>query len=409
MTKTSFTICLLLTSSAAVGLDSTERLTERNTAFALDMYRFMTESGGNVFFSPFSISTALAMTYAGARSNTAREMSEALHFPGDPGDLHPAFQDLNSQFEDIQKSGILQLSIANALWIQANYELLPEFIGINQDYYGAHLYRVDFKTEPDASRLRINAWVADQTQGKIKDLLAPGIIKCLTRLVLTNAIHFLAKWTRQFDPGDTQELDFWLTPEKKAKVAMMIQDSFFGYKEYDSHQVLEMSYQGGRLSMFVCLPKKIDGLEELEQQLSIGTYKEWTSPPPSRQIKVFFPKFRSTGEYSLKDYLKALGMQEAFTDKADFSGIEPRKELKIDAVVHKTFIDVDEVGTEAAAATAVVMEVQAALPQPEIPEFRADHPFLYFICDRQTGTILFMGRLVEPVKAGAGPGLEEER
>jgi serpin B len=396
--KTFLTLCLMLTLGVAAGTDSEDILVEGNTNFAAEMYRLMTETGGNVFFSPYSISSALAMTYAGARANTAREMSEALHFPEGQGELHSGFQSLNSRFENIRKSGTLQLTVANALWIQTGYRLLPEFTGINQDYYAAHLYRVDFIKDPNASRLRINGWVEDKTRGKIKDLLAPSVIKDLTRLVLTNAIHFLAKWARKFDPNDTQTLDFWVTPKRGVKVAMMSQDSFFPYQEYDSHQVLEMPYQGGRLSMFVCLPKKIDGLEELEEQLNLGTIKEWMSRHPSRQIKVFFPKFKSTGEYSLKDYLTALGMKDAFTDKADFSGIEPKKELKIDAVIHKTFIDVDEVGTEAAAATAVVMEVQSALPQPEIPEFRADHPFLYFICDNQTGTILFMGRMVDPEK-----------
>jgi len=396
MRKTCLILCLLLTLGSAADMDPEDSLVERNTSFALEMHRLLNKTGGNVFFSPYSISTALAMTYAGARSNTAREMSAALHFPEDQGGLHPDFQSLNSRFEGIQESGTLQLSIANALWIQAGYELLSEFTSINHEYYEAHLYRVDFKNEPNASRLKINGWVEDKTRGRIKDLLAPGVIKDLTRLVLTNAIHFLAKWARQFDPHDTQKLDFWVTPAKKVKVAMMSQESFFGYREYGSHQVLEMPYQGGRLSMIVCLPKRVDGLEELEQQLNISTIQEWTSRHPSRQIKVFFPKFTSTGEYSLRDYLMALGMKEAFTDKADFSGIEPKKELKIDAVIHKTFIDVDEAGTEAAAATAVVMAVQAALPGPELPEFRADHPFLYFICDNQTGTILFMGRMVEP-------------
>lgn len=398
MKKVILSIFLLLVFGTIRAGEPVESLVDGNSAFALEMYRILAKQGGNVFFSPFSISTALAMTYSGARAGTAEEMAQALHFPLDHGELHPDFQKLHAHFTDIQRGAPFQLHIANALWIDQEFELLPEFIRLNQEFYAAHLYLLDFRTDPEASRLRINGWVEDETQGKITDLLAPGIINNLTSLVLTNALYFLAEWSRQFDPQSTRDMDFHVSPEQKVRVPMMFQNSFFSYKEYESLQVLEMTYEGGDLSMFVCLPKRIDGLHELESRLDSETLKEWISRHPSRQVKVFFPKFKTTGEYSLKDHLMALGMKDAFTNEADFSGIEPQKKLYISAVVHKTFIDVDEAGTEAAAATAVVMEIKSALPPPDLPEFRADHPFLYVIRDNQTGTILFMGRLVDPGK-----------
>ena len=373
-----------------------QTLVDGNTAFALDLYQKIRETKGNHFFSPYSISTALAMTYGGARSKTELQMANVLHFSLDQSHLHSTFSELQNYFQKVQEESEFRLNIANALWIQDSYELLSEFLELNRKYYEANLFSVDFKKDPEGSRLKINDWVEKKTEEKIKDLLGEGIIDVLTRLVLTNTIYFKAEWSRKFDSKKTKEKDFWLTEETKTKVQMMTQKSFFGYRESQELQVLEMLYEGSNLSMIVILPRKIDGLSELEAQLNTQSLKEWTSNLSSKHVEVFIPKFTTTRSFNLNQTLVSLGMVDAFSDSADFSGIEPKKELKITDVVHKAFIDVDEEGTEAAAASAVVMGVKSALPPKDLPQFIADHPFLYLIRDRQTGTILFMGRLTEP-------------
>ena len=372
-----------------------QALVDGNTAFALDLYEKIRETKGNHFFSPYSISTALAMTYGGARNKTEKQMADVLHFSLDQSKLHPTFFELQAYFQKIQEESEFRLNIANALWLEKSYDLLSEFLKLNQKYYEANLFNVDFIKDPEGSRLKINDWVEQKTEEKIKDLLGKGIIDALTRLILTNTIYFKAEWTRKFEPHKTKEKDFWMTEGTKTKVKMMTQKSFFGYRESKDLQVLEMSYKGGNLSMVVLLPKKIDGLSELETQLNPQSLKEWTSNLSITHIEVYIPRFTTTRSSNLKKILESLGMIDAFSDSADFSGMEPKKELKISDVVHKAFIDVDEAGTEAAAATAVVMGVKSALPPRDLPQFIADHPFLYLIRDKQTGTILFMGRLTE--------------
>jgi serpin B len=338
------------------------------------------------------------MTFGGARNETEKQMADVLNFSIDQSDLHPTFSELQNYFQKIQEESEFRLNIANALWIEESYELLSEFLELNRKYYDANLFSVDYKNDPEVSRLRINDWVEKKTEEKIKDLLGEGIIDTLTRLILTNTIYFKAEWGRKFDSKKTKDKDFWMTRETKTKVKMMAQKSFFGYYENNDLQILEMSYKGSNLSMIVLLPRKIDGLSKLEEQLNIQSLTEWTSNLSIKHVEVFIPKFTTTRSFNLNKTLISLGMVDAFSDSADFSGMEPKKELKITDVVHKAFIDVDEAGTEAAAATAVVMGIKSALPPKDIPQFNANHPFLYLIREKQTGTILFMGRLTQPGK-----------
>jgi serpin B len=371
-------------------------LVDGNTAFAIDLYQKIRETKGNHFFSPYSISTALAMTYGGARAETETQMATVLHFNLGQKKLHSTFSELQNHFKQTQQEGEFRLNIANALWVEKSYELLSEFLELNQKYYEANLFGVNFINDPEGSRFKINDWVEKKTEEKIKDLLGKGIIDTLTRLVLTNTIYFKAEWTRKFDAKKTNEKDFWMTEEAKTKVQMMTQKSFFGYSENNDLQVLEMPYKGSNLSMIVLLPRTIDGLSELESKLSSQSLKEWTSNLSIKHIEVFIPKFTSTRSFNLNSTLLSLGMVDAFSDSADFSGMEPKKELKISDVVHKAFIDVDEEGTEAAAASAVVMGIKSAPLPEDLPRFIADHPFLYLIRERITGTIVFMGRFTEP-------------
>jgi serpin B len=367
-----------------------------NTNFAIDIYNKIRQESGNIFFSPYSISTAFAMTYVGARCETEKQMAHTLHFPLAQGRLHPAFSELQSKLQSLQEIFEFKLNIANALWIEKSYELLSDFLDVNQKYYDANLFHLDFKEDTENSRLKINGWVEEKTEGKIRDLLAEGIITALTRLVLTNTIYFKAEWEKQFPADSTKTDDFWLTAEEKTDVQMMQQKSYFGYSENENLQVLEMRYKGRALSMFVFLPRNKDGLCEMESQLNSDKLKEWTSNLVRQEVVVFMPKFKTTKDLNLKEILISLGMTDAFSLNADFSGMEPKKELCITDAVHKAFIELDEAGTEAAAATAVVVGVKSALPGKEPPVFRADHPFMFLIRDNETQSILFMGRLTKP-------------
>ncbi len=371
-------------------------LVRGNSAFALDMYHKIRSNEGNIFYSPYSISTAFAMTYAGARGETQKQMAAVFHFTLDLCQLHPSFSELQAHFQKLQENSPFRLNIANALWIQKDYGLLQEFIEMNQKYYQASLFNLNFRKDPEGSRLKINGWVEDKTEGKIQDLLPGGAIKTLTRLVLTNAIYFKAEWQNTFNADNTKEEEFWITPEEKIKVQMMSQKDRFGYWENEALQILEMPYIREDLSMVVFLPLKKDGLPDLESKLDTETLNNWISKLNPQHVHVFFPKFKTAQNIDLKKILIALGTVDSFTDKADFSGMEPNKDLYITDALHKAFIDVDEVGTEAAAATAVSVGVTSILPPEFVPEFKADHPFLYLIKDNKTQSILFLGRLIRP-------------
>ena len=382
---------------------------EDNTAFALDLYAQLKKQEGNLFFSPYSISTALAMTYAGARGNTATQMAEVMHFGLEPEVLHRAFgqlvDDLNKQGEE----GGFELSVANALWGQKGYGFLKEFLDLTRDSYGAGLREVDFEGATEAARKTINAWVEKETKEKIKDLIPEGVLDKLTRLVLTNAVYFKADWVHQFEKHATRDRKFWIAAEETIHVPMMHQTNSFGYAAVHGCQLLEMPYKGGRQSMVVLLPTMRDGLgrlgwmAEIEKGLSADKLASWLKQIRYQQVTVILPKFTMTSEFRLDETLKSMGMTDAFSlPPADFSGMngknDPVEGLFIGAVLHKAFVEVNEEGTEAAAATAVEMTLGMS-SGPSRPIFRADHPFLFLIRDNRTGSILFMGRVAEPRRA----------
>ncbi len=392
---------------AQEGAAPEKQVAKGNTEFALDLYAKLKDEkkGKNLFFSPYSISSALAMTYAGARGNTAKQMADVLHFDLEQKKLHPAFAALTNNMKISGQKG-LELHIANALWGQQGYKFLDEFVALNNKNYGAGLKDVDFVGATEEARKTINKWVEKQTKDKIKNLLKPGVLDSLTRLVLTNAIYFKGDWVKQFDKKLTKKENFSVTPGKKVKVSMMAmkpsgrKELKLNYGETDDAQVLELPYKGDKVSMVILLPKKVDGLSALEKSLSADTLRNCISKLHKRKLAaVYLPKFKMTCEFKLGEALQYLGMRDAFVfGKADFSGMNGvtsgLERLYITAVVHKAFVDVNEEGTEAAAATAVVMG-RGGRPKPP-PEFRADHPFLFLIRDKATGSILFMGRVVNP-------------
>ena len=387
--------CTSVTGPNAPVADKTEAA-RGNNAFAIDLYHKLATKEGNLFLSPASISTALAMTYAGARGETANEMAKTLHFTLDEPKLHPALGDILFDLNAQGKSQGNKLSVANALWAQKGQAFQPEFVKLNKDNYGAGLNEVDFQKATEQARQTINAWVAKQTQDKIKDLLAEGFLTPQTRLVLTNAIYFKGKWDNKFMKEATRDAPFQMNAKDKVNVPLMTQTEKFNYFDGGTFQALQLPYEGKDLSMVILLPQKVDGLAALEKSLTAEQLTTWLGKLHKKEVIVSLPRFQLTSEFSLKETLSQLGMPLAFSPKADFSGIDGEKDLYLSAVVHKAFVDVNEEGTEAAAATAVGIKALAAPASP--PIFRADHPFVFLIRDERTGSILFLGRLVHPGK-----------
>jgi len=385
-----------------------EIVVQGNNEFALALYAKLRRAEGNLFFSPYSISTALAMTYVGARGSTESQMAEVLHFhaaasgTGESAALPlsnrrrfaSVFGELVKDLNSRGQEGRYKLAVANALWAQKDYGILAEFLELIKTGFDGKLQEVDFVSASETARKTINSWVEEKTNEKIKDLIAKGVLDSMTRLVLTNAVYFKGDWARQFKAERTKDAPFTLADGEKIDVPMMNQVEKFGYMETETFQVLELPYVDDGLSMIVLLPRKLDGLGELEQSLTLESLSQSLDKLRERELVVSIPKFKMTRQFSLADVLKSMGMQDAFSSRADFSGINGQKNLCISAVIHKAYVDVNEEGTEAAAATAVTMKLTSiAAPSPL---FRADHPFLFLIRDNNSKSILFMGRVMNP-------------
>jgi serpin B len=378
--------------------DDVKAVAKGGNEFAADLYaRLRSDKPTNLFFSPYSVSTALAMTYAGAEDETETQMAKVLHFEIPEARLHLAFDTLRKLLTSTSETPSFQLRAANRLWGQKGFHFLPEFLHLMNADYGADLGLLDFK-QSEACRKTINSWIEEQTNHKIQDLLAPGMIDANTRLVLTNAIYFKARWMHEFSKSATTDAPFHVSESKQITLPTMQQSHRFRYCAADDMQLLELPYgEYGSLSMLILLPGKIGGVNDLEKLLTNKNLQKWNSALQSRLVKVHLPRFNMTSEFSLKDVLESMGMSLAFSDKADFSRMSTEEQLLLSAVIHKAFVDVNEEGTEAAAATGVAMRAMAALPSPEEPvEFRADHPFVFLIRDNRTQSVLFLGRLVNP-------------
>jgi len=370
-----------------------------NSAFAFELYQALKEEGGNLFYSPYSISLALAMTYAGARGDTAQQMADALRFMLEQDRLHSAFNWLDAELakrgEGAQgKDGEgFRLNIVNAIWGQKEYEFLPTFLDVLAENYGAGLRILDFITETEKSRLTINDWVSDQTEGRIEDLIPQGAIDALTRLVLTNAIYFNAAWENPFNKDITADGPFYLLDGGQVTVPMMKQTEAFGYTEGEGYQAVELLYNGDELSMVILLPEAGE-FEAFEEGLQAQQVCDIINSLQLTAVALTMPQFEFDSEFSLRDTLAEMGMPIAFSSDADFSGMTGNRELFISDVVHKAFVAVDEAGTEAAAATAVIMKL-TAVPEPPV-EVNIDRPFIFLIRDIETGAVLFIGRVLNP-------------
>jgi serpin B len=374
-------------------------LIDGNNAFAFNLYQVLKQTGGNLFYSPYSISEALAMTYAGARGETEKDMAEALNFTLSQDRLHPAFNSLDLQLKQRGqgaegKNGTgFKLDVANAIWGQKGYQFLAQYLDVLAQNYGAGLRIVDFIKQTEQSRATINQWVSDQTQGKIKDLIPPGVINDMTRLVLTNAIYFNAAWQYPFDEKATSDGQFYLLDGSSVTVPMMKQTESFGYAKGANYEAVELPYSGQELSMVILLPKAGE-FEAFESSLDAGLVKTIIGQLETNEVSLTMPKFEYEASFGLKQALSTLGMGIAFTSDADFSGMDGNHDLLIQDVLHKAFVSVDEAGTEAAAATAVIVGLTAVPAQPT--QVTIDRPFLFLIRDISTGSIIFVGRVLNP-------------
>ena len=363
--------------------------------FTFDLYKAAAAgaAGENVFLSPYSVSTALAMTYAGARGVTEAEMARALHFAPD---VHAGMGALIGSINSVPDS-VATVRTANAIWPAKGEKLLPEFVQLVRRDYRAGLTQLDYAKRPESARKTINNWVEDQTAGKITDIIPGGALGKDTKMVLTNAVYFKAGWQEEFKAENTEERPFRTTPEESVNVRMMNRRSKeLNYAKLDGAQMIEMPYKDGRFSMLVLLPDEDSSLEALEAGMNAANVAEWSAKMRPAKVEIFMPKFKQESSYDLSTTLAALGMASAFdAGTADFSGITGNRDMAISGVLHKTFVEVSEEGTEAAAATAVIV-MRASLAPQERVIFCADRPFVYMIRDNASGALLFIGRYAHP-------------
>ena len=377
-----------------------DALVDGNSTFAFELYQVLRDdNNGNLFYSPHSISLALAMTYAGASDETERQMADSLHFVLPRDRLHPAFNELDLELARRgegakgKDAGGFRLNIVNAIWGQEGYELLDAFLDTLAENYGSGLRLLDLAGDPETSRVTINDWVSEQTEDRIEELIPRGAVDTLTRMVLTNAIFFNAAWAEQFEEGATSDGPFFPLDGSTVTVPMMRQTESFGYAEVDGLQAVELPYDGHEFSMVILLPAEGE-FRAFEETLDAPRVDAIVQDMGYTRIGLTLPRFEFESGFKLKEALAAMGMPVAFSPEADFSGMTGSRELFIGDVLHKAFVSVSEAGTEAAAATAVIMPATAR--QEELVAFIVDRPFVFFIRDIDTGAVLFVGRVVDP-------------
>jgi len=370
-----------------------EPVVHGNNEFAVKLYKAAAATPGNLFFSPFSVSAAFGMTYAGAASSTAQEMRDVLSIQADDAAYHQEFGALIADLGGAHEGRGYELRIANRLFGQKDFAFQKPFLDVTSTDYGAPLERLDF-TDPEAARTHVNQWTSDQTEGKIPELFGAGDIDAQTQLVLANAIYFHADWKLQFDPANTQDSSFFLANGETEQVPMMFQDGKFRVNAVDAYSTLEMNYADDELSMVLVIPAESHTLPEVESNLTADALQGMIDGAREEEVSVGLPRFKLDARLPLKDLLEGMGMKNAFdSEAADFSGIADTSagNLFLQTAVHQAYVQVDEEGTEAAAATGVGVGLTSAPPS-----LYADHPFLFLIRDRLTSSILFAGRIEDP-------------
>lgn len=388
-------------STAAVSGSDMATLVKGNSEFAFSLYQALKDEPGNIFYSPFSISMALAMTYAGAKNITATQMAETMHYTLPEDKLHPAFNSLDRELAGRGQGAAgkdgkgFRLNIVNAIWGQKGYQFLSGYLDLLAADYGAGLRTVDYINDTENSRLTINEWVAQQTEQRIKALIPAGAIDIMTRLVLTNAIYFNAAWASQFDESATRTETFHLLEGKDIQTPMMHQTEGINYASGSGYEAVELPYDGNELSMLIIAPEN-GKFTEFEGTLSADIVNDIIASLKRQQIALGMPLFKFESKFSLAQTLAVMGMPAAFSADADFSGMTGNRELSISDVIHQAFVEVDETGTEAAAATAVIMKATAMPVSPM--QVTIDRPFIFLIRDMETGAIIFAGKVVNPAE-----------
>lgn len=381
-------------SSKADALSAEAARVVNSFTFSLYKQAALSKAGSSFFISPYSVSTALAMTYAGARGAAESEMEKVLFFSPE---IHRSMGALINAVNSVPQD-VAQVSCANALWPAKEENILPEFTQTLSEYYGAELSPLDYAGAPENSRRTVNKWVEKATNQKIKDLVPPGAFTRDTVLTLTNAVYFRSSWLEEFQPENTEPRPFWPTEDRSVNVIMMRRRAGeTNYAKLPECEIVEMPYKGELFSMMVILPDRKKGLDAVERMLTQEQLSEWDRSLKPRRVEISLPKFKQENSYELSSMLSDMGMPSAFSSDADFSGINGIGGIHIDKVLHKTFVDVAEEGTEAAAATAIIMmKTSFAAPQEDLVIFRADHPFIYLIKENKTNAILFIGRYMKP-------------
>ena len=378
---------------STINADSVEEydIATANNAFAFDMYSMIKSDAENIFFSPYSIFTAMAICYDGAEGSTKEQMSNVFYYPLSKPVLEGSTKEMIDTINS--DNDAYDLKTANALWVLEEYPLNEQYVLNAENYYDGMITPLDFAGQSEESRLIINSWVEKKTNDKIKDLLAEGSIDGNTRLIITNAVYFNGIWLQEFEEAGTRKKVFYLSDGQEKKVDTMYAIETYNYGKDKNAQILELPYKGDDISMYIILPSK-NNIEEFENDLTLGYYNELKDNLNSDEVKILLPKFTFEARAELNEPLQHMGIVDAFdSGMADFSGISASDGLSISEVVHQAYIGVNEKGTEAAAATGIVME--ESLPYYKY-EFTADHPFMFFIEDKRTGCILFMGKVENP-------------
>jgi serpin B len=366
---------------------------QSSNQFAFELYKRATDSASNKFLSPASIATSLAMIHAGARGETSKQLAQVLHLELPEPQVQAGFGTLNAILNTQSKN--YRLNMANRLWLQSGFHFEAPFLKSALEHYGAEPGSVNFANS-DQAKQTINQWVGEQTNGKIGQIIPTGLLQDKIRFVLTNAIYFKGTWQYRFSKELTREAPFHDLRNRESKVSMMNQTGAFQYGENADAQFLQLPYLGGDLSMVILLPKRFNGLPQLEKQLTAQEVQKWFSGMGhADEVDIFLPKFTFTSQIGLKGVLSSMGLPLAFSDDADFSGITTEHDQKLYEAIHQAFVDVNEEGTEAAAVTGHVGG-NAPGPVPQRVVFRADHPFLFLIQHNRTGAILFLGRVINP-------------
>ncbi len=377
-----------------------ETVADRVNTTALNLYRAVMVTERNLFFSPYTILIALSMAYVGARGRTAVQMRRTMLFPDNEVQFAEFLSFLLTHIQAVLPNRDIDLKVANGVWLQIAYPFQHEFLSTITQHFGASAQQADFQHHLEETCDTINRWVAEQTDQRIRTLLSADSLDTLTRLLLINAIYFSGNWSTPFQSSRTETAPFWVAPETSVTIPMMAQKHRFRYGEADGLQVLQLPYVGDSLSMTILLPKQVDGVSAMDKVLSVDAVNGWISGLRERDVTVFLPKFSLSTHLDLVETLSVMGMPDAFSTDADFSGISAKADLYILSAIHQADLDVHETGSEAAAATAVVQATRSLRRLPPVI-FRADHPFIFLLSDHRTGTILFIGRVINPLDNGA--------